>query len=104
MPQTIPEVNVLGDIVCYQVSTSIDHPPLKAVYICRTGRLDLHSRGIMKNWHLSHKYHEPLCIKKEHFELLGLNFANQGWQHCSPWDGCSRDHKYLTVSSCQSLS
>lgn len=63
----------------------------RAVYICRTGRLDLLPGGQMKDWHVSHMCHEPLCVQNDHL-VLEPHYVNQGRRYCSPRDGCCRDH------------
>lgn len=63
----------------------------RAVYICRSARLDLLPGGDMKEWHVSHLCHQPLCIQEDHL-ILEPGHVNKGRQHCSPMDGCCKDH------------
>ena len=64
----------------------------RAVYICRTGRLDLLPGGGMSDWHVSHRCHQPLCIAEDHL-VLEPGYVNKGRQQCTTAsDGCCGKH------------
>ena len=63
----------------------------RAVYICRTARLDLYPGNGMSDWHVSHTCHRRLCIHPDHL-VLEPGHINQGRHSCATEKRCSKNH------------